>query len=334
MIDEWLDSLGPEDRGAVTVGDVPEWVDPMLATLVDEAFSDPDWIYERKLDGQRVLAFRDGDDVRLLSRNRESAATAFPEIVEALAAVDLERFVIDGEVVAFEGDVTSFQRLQGRIHVADPDEARATGIGVYLYCFDVLHADGHDVGDVPLRDRKRLLRSMFDWDDPIRFTPHRNAEGEAYLEEACDRGWEGLIAKDATAPYVHARSRRWQKFKCVHRQELVVGGFTDPRGERIGFGALLVGHHRDGELVYAGKVGTGFDDETLAHLGARLADLEVDASPFDAGEPPDDAHWIRPELVAEIGFTEWTEAGRLRHPRFLGLRTDKDPADVVRERPA
>ncbi len=334
MIDEWLESLGPEAREAVTAGDVPEWVDPMLATLVDEAFSDPDWIYERKLDGQRVLAFRDGDEVRLLSRNRESAATAFPEIVEALAAVDLERFVIDGEVVAFEGDVTSFQRLQGRIHVADPDEARATGIAVHLYCFDVLHADGHDVGDVPLRDRKRLLRSMFDWDDPIRFTPHRNAEGEAYLEEACDRGWEGLIAKDATAPYVHARSRRWQKFKCVHRQELVIGGFTDPRGERIGFGALLVGHHRDGDLVYAGKVGTGFDEETLADLGARLADLEVDASPFDVGGPPDDAHWIRPELVAEIGFTEWTSAGRLRHPRFLGLRTDKDPADVVRERPA
>lgn len=334
MIERWLDSLGPQAREAVTTGDVPEWVDPMLATLVDDAFSDPDWIYERKLDGQRVLAFRDGDDVRLLSRNRNSAATAYPEIVEALAATDLDRFVVDGEVVAFDGDVTSFQRLQGRIHVGDPDEARATGIAVHLYCFDVLHVDGHDIGAVPLRDRKRLLRSSFDWKDPLRFAAHRNETGEAYLEEACRRGWEGLIAKDATAPYVHGRSRRWLKFKCVAGQELVIGGFTDPQGERIGLGALLVGHHRDGAFVYAGKVGTGFDDETLRGLRERLDGLEVDRSPFDAGDPPDDAHWVRPDLVAEIGFTEWTSAGRLRHPRLLGLRTDKDPADVVRERPA
>lgn len=157
----------------------------------------------------------------------------------------------------------------------------------------------------------------------------------AYLEEACRKGWEGLIAKKADGPYRHARSRDWLKLKCVHRQELVVGGWTEPHGARTGFGALLVGYHRNGELVYAGKVGTGYDDNALEDLSRRLRRLERKTPPFDQGDlPSGGVHWATPKSVAEVGFTEWTDAGKLRHPRYLGLRRDKDPADVVRETPA
>ncbi len=183
------------------------------------------------------------------------------------------------------------------------------------------------------RDRKALLRGAIDFEEPLRFTPHRDEEGEAYLEEACGKGWEGLIAKDAGASYVYSRSRKWLKFKCVHRQELVVGGFTDPGGSRKGFGALLLGYHEDGDFVYAGKVGTGFDDETLEWLRGKMDDIEVDEPPFDDGDPGEKGeHFVKPELVAGIGFTEWTSDGELRHPRYLGLRDDKDAKDVVRER--
>jgi bifunctional non-homologous end joining protein LigD len=221
------------------------------------------------------------------------------------------------------------------MQIEDPDEARASGVAVHYYLFDVLHLDGSDTTGLPLRDRKRLLRELFDFEDPIRFTTHRNEDGESFYQDACRRGWEGLIAKDSTAAYVHARSRKWLKFKCVHRQELVVGGFTDPRGGRTDFGAILVGYHDGGRFVFAGKVGTGFDDETLDRLGGRMRGMERSASPFDAGDPPTNGvHWVEPELVAEIGFTEWTDHGKLRHPRFLGLRRDKDASEVVREVPA
>ena len=167
----------------------------------------------------------------------------------------------------------------------------------------------------------------------MRYTPHRNERGEAYLEEACGKGWEGLIAKDARSKYEHRRSRKWLKLKCVNRQELVIGGFTEPRGSREGFGALLVGHYAHGRLRYAGKVGTGYDEDTLERLGARLRRLERSSSPFAGEIREDGAHFVRPELVGEFGFTEWTGEGKLRHPRFLGLRTDKRPRDVRRERP-
>jgi DNA ligase D-like protein (predicted ligase) len=326
-----LDALDGGARELLSASEVPAWTDPMLATLVDEQFSDPDWIFERKLDGERCLAFRDGGEVRLLSRNRRDLVDTDPELLDPLGSSTTDRFVVDGEIVAFEGDVTSFERLQHRMQIEDPDEARDTGIAVSYYLFDVLHAGEWDTTALALRDRKTLLRDLFAYRDPLRFTPHRNEEGEAYYREACRKGWEGLIAKDATAPYVHSRSRKWLKFKCVNRQELVIGGFTDPEGERIRFGAILVGYYEDGDLVYAGKVGTGFDDETLHSLGDRMEALEQDDPPFDRGELPSaGVHWIAPELVGEIGFTEWTDH-KLRHPRYLGLRRDKDPADVVRE---
>lgn len=330
-----LDLLDAEDRQDLEETAVPDWIDPMLATLVDEPFSDPDWIFERKLDGERCLAFRDGDDIRLLSRNQKDLRSTYPELIDPLRSASTDRFVVDGEVVAFDGGVTSFERLQQRMQIKDQDEARASGVSISYYLFDVLHIDGRDVMQLSLRDRKRLLRKMFDFDEPLRFTTHRNENGEEYYEEACAKGWEGLIAKDATAPYVGSRSRTWLKFKCVNRQEFVIGGFTEPEGERVRFGAILIGYHDGDDFVFAGKVGTGFDDETLQRLGDRMQDLERDEPPFDRGDPPSTGvHWIRPDLVAQIGFTEWTAGGKLRHPRFLGLRRDKDPSDVVREVPS
>jgi bifunctional non-homologous end joining protein LigD len=189
-----------------------------------------------------------------------------------------------------------------------------------------------DVTALPLRDRKRVLRETLRFTGPLRLTSHRNAEGEAYYREACRRGWEGVIAKRASGAYVHGRSPDWLKFKCVNQQEMVVVGFTDPHGRRRRLGALLVGYYEGRKLRYAGKVGTGFDDATLDRLGDRLQRLERDSSPLDGERPRErGVHWVRPELVAEIGFTEWTRDGRLRHPRYLGLRTDKPAREVVRE---
>jgi DNA ligase D-like protein (predicted ligase) len=308
----------------------------MLATLTDRPFSDPDWIFERKLDGVRLLAFRRRGAARLLTRNRKRRDAAYPEIVDAFESMKGPDVVVDGEVVALAGGVSSFARLQGRMKIEDRERARTTGIAVAYYAFDLPWLDGHDLSDLPLRERKALLRKTLAFDDPIRFTPHRNTHGEEFLEEACARGWEGLIAKRADGPYVYGRSRDWLKLKCVNRQEFVIGGYTEPRGGRVGFGALLIGFHDDGELRYAGKVGTGFDDATLVELGDRLESLERSSPPFAAtrGLPRKGVHWVAPRLVAEIAFTEWTGDDKLRHPRFVGLRSDKRAAEVVKETPA
>lgn len=312
--------------------DHPEWITPMLAVLTDARFSDADWIFERKLDGVRLLVFRDGERIRLMTRNRNEVSDTYPELVEALAEQSADDFVADGEVVAFDGTVTSFSRLQDRMQITDRDKARASGVAVYRYLFDLLHFAGHDLTELPLRRRKSLLRRALGFDDPLRFTSHRNADGEAFFARACAKGWEGLIAKDATVGYCHGRSRAWLKFKCAMGQELVIGGFTEPKGERVGFGALLLGYFEADKLRYAGKVGTGFDDAFLERFRKTLDEHRRETSPFDDAVE-EDAIWVRPELVAEIGFTEWTGAGRLRHPRFLGLRQDKPAGDVIREVP-
>jgi len=331
-----FDHLPEEAARKLVEGAVPDEVAPMLATLVARPFSDPDWIYERKLDGVRLLAFRkDGGGVRLVTRNQKERHAAYPEVADALEDAVPQNFVLDGEVVAFEGNLTSFERLQARMHLEDPEEARRSGVAIYYYVFDLLHLDGYDVTGVALRHRKFLLKEAFEFRDPLRFTPHRNERGEAYFSEACRKGWEGVMAKRAASPYVHTRSRDWLKFKCVHQQELVVGGYTDPEGSREGFGALLLGYYEDGALRYAGKVGTGFDERTLEDLAGRLAAIERKTPPFAEGSdlPSSGVHWVTPELVCEVGFMEWTDDDKLRHPRYLGLRDDKDAADVVRERP-
>ena len=305
----------------------------MKAKLHDQPFDDPAWVFERKLDGIRAIARRDGERATLTSRTGKDLSSAYPELVEALAAEPMRRFVADGEIVAFEGNRTSFERLQGRMGIHDPRLAVLTGIKVYLYLFDLLELDGHDTTGLPLRARKDLLRRSLEFTGPIRFTPHRNEHGRRFFGEACSKGWEGLIAKRADSPYVHSRSRDWLKLKCAREQELVIGGFTPPQGSRRHFGALLVGYYEDGELRYAGKVGTGFSERVLADLGARMQALEIPDSPFRRDGPPRRARWVKPELVGQFGFSEWTRDGKLRHPRYLGLREDKPAGEVVRELP-
>jgi DNA ligase D-like protein (predicted ligase) len=300
----------------------PTGADAMKAVLTQERFSDPAWIFERKLDGIRCIAVRDGKDVRLLSRNDLSMNARYPEVADAIAGQPRERFAIDGEIVAFDGAQTSFAKLTRRAREYVP---------VFFYVFDLLWLDGDDIRGLPLRDRKRLLRDAIDWQDPLRFTQHRNEDGEAFYAEACAKGWEGLIAKRVDSPYGAKRSKDWLKFKCGMGQELVIGGFTEPHGTRIEFGALLVGYHEGDKLRYAGKVGTGFDRPLLRSLGERMRALKQEASPFADDVRERGVTWVQPELVAQIGFSEWTRDGRLRHPRFLGLREDKPAAQVVRE---
>lgn len=234
---------------------VPSWRAPMLATLTQKRFSDPRWIFEPKLDGERCLAYRDGQRIRLMSRNRQALNATYPELVDALRAQSTSRFVVDGEIVAFKGRHTSFARLQGRLGITDPDRARATGIPVYYYLFDVLHLDGKATTALPLLWRKQLLYHAFEFHDPLRHTTYSVEEGEEAYRSACERGDEGVIAKLADSPYEGRRSPNWLKFKCVHDQEFVIGGYTTPKGSRVGLGALLVGYYDGNDLVYAGKVG-------------------------------------------------------------------------------
>ena len=326
-----LAALPEEARSKLKKAAQPGFVEPMKATLVHASFSDPDWIFERKLDGERCLLHKKGRTVTLYSRNEKRKNTTYPEIADAVSRLDAS-CILDSEIVTFDGKVTSFKQLQQRIHRKDPDEEILRECPVYAYVFDILYLDGYDLTDLPLRERKKVLHSVLEGEDPLRLLPHRNEEGEAYLEEASQKGWEGLIAKDAHSGYVHKRSRKWVKFKCGHRQEMVIAGYTEPKGERIGFGALLLGYYEDGRLRYAGRVGTGFDEAFLKDFHATMQRKERKTSPYaDDVEDEETIHWIEPTFVAEVGFTEWTQKGCLRHPRFLGLRDDKAPQEVRKE---
>jgi len=302
-------------------------IEPMKAVLSDTPFSDPDWIFERKLDGIRCLAIKDDSGVSLMSRTARRMNDQFPEVAAALEREPSRDFIADGELVAFEGNRTSFARLQQRARKRVP---------VFLYVFDLPRHEGEDLRELALRERKARLRRALDFKGPIRLNPHRKGEhGEELYREACRNGLEGVIAKRADSPYRGSRSRDWLKLKCHAEQELVIGGFTAPKGSRTEFGALLVGYNEDGALRYAGKVGTGFDREMLRSLGAQLRKRERDESPFAPFKPvPPGTRWVRPELVAQVGFAEWTRDGRLRHPRFIGLRDDKPAGEVVREVPS
>lgn len=304
----------------------------MKAVLTDQPFSDPNWIFERKLDGIRCGVLRRHGRPRLLSRTGRHMDRTYPELVDALRGdPDL---LADGEIVAFAGGTTSFERLQGRMGIDDPERARHSGIAVYLYLFDLLELDGRDLRGQALRERKARLRRALKFGGAVRYTPHRVGDGEAAFAQACRRGWEGLIAKRADSPYVASRSRDWLKLKCKRAQELVIGGWTAPKGSRQRLGAILVGYWEHGRLRYAGKVGTGFNQATLERLGDELQRRERSSPPFEGDRLPTAARWAEPELVAEIGFTEWTRDGRLRHPRFQGLRDDKPAREVVREEPS
>jgi len=329
-----LDLLSDDQRKLLRRSGEPRRVEPMKAVLHDQPFSDPDWIYERKLDGERCLAYRTRDGVRLRSRTDKVLNNTYPELVEALERESSPEFVVDGEIVALRDGIPSFSRLQGRLGIADPERARRTGIAVYYYLFDVPHLEGYDTRALPVRARKGLLRGALDFHGHVRFLPHRNRNGERLFVDACRKGLEGLIAKRAESRYSGKRSKDWLKLKCSHEQELVIGGFTSPQGKRTDFGALLVGYYEDGKLSYAGKVGTGFDQRTLTVLGEQMRALEQPDPPFADVHPiPKGTRWIKPVLVGQFAFSEWTRDGRLRHPRYLGLRDDKPAREVVRERP-
>jgi ATP-dependent DNA ligase len=294
----------------MTATSFPDWVEPMAATLTQERFGGPDWVFERKLDGIRLLAYKNGGDVRLLSRNR--LPQHLPAVAAAIARLPPAELILDGEATW-------------------PEQSPA------YHVFDIMWIDGRDVTPLPLEERQALLHTL-----PLRAPLHRVAalDDEKPWERACREGWEGVIAKRRGSLYEHRRSRHWLKMKCEATQELVVGGFTDPQGARVGLGALLVGYFAprqgsDGDdFVFAGKIGTGFDTKLLRDLRSRLDRIEVPASPFTRAKGlPRRAHWVQPEIVVQVAFIEWTVHGKLRHPRLVGVRFDKAPHEVVRETP-
>jgi bifunctional non-homologous end joining protein LigD len=327
-----IGSLRKSGRGLRSRG-IPAWIAPMLATLTEELPTGGHWLYEPKLDGVRALAFVSAGSVRLYSRNRKPLETAYPELVDALGPAVRGDAVLDGEIVAPDRwGRSSFARLQQRMQLRDPVRAQRTGVKVMFYLFDCLFYEGIDLSGMPLVDRKAVLRDVVWYEGPIRFTPFRTTGSAAMLRDACAKGAEGIIAKRADSRYQSVRSTDWLKIKCVRQQEFVVGGYTAPQGSRERLGALLVGYYDDGVLRYAGKVGTGYGRAALELLHQRLLPLHRRTSPFAPGPVPAGAvQWVTPRLVVQVGFGEWTEAGLLRHPRYLGLRDDKASKEVSRE---
>jgi ATP-dependent DNA ligase len=281
---------------------MPDWLEPMAATLTQERFSGSDWLFERKFDGIRLLAYKRDDDVRLFSRNR--LPQDLPAVAKAIVNLPVQEVILDGEV-AWDG--------RSGYHV-----------------FDILWLNGRAVTSMPLEDRRALLAQL-PFEPPLRRV--ELLRDDKPWERASREGWEGVIAKRRGSPYEHRRSKHWMKMKCEASQELVVGGFTDPRGTRVGLGALLVGYYDGDDFVFAGKIGTGFDTKLLLDLRKRLDAIELSKSPFTKAEglPRLRAHWVRPEIVVQAAFIEWTAHGKLRHPRLLGVRFDKHARDVTRE---
>jgi bifunctional non-homologous end joining protein LigD len=314
--------------------------EPQLATLVKSPPSGERWVHEIKFDGYRIGCRLEGGRVTLTSRNGKDWTAAFPEIVEAARMLKRDALLLDGEVAAVLADGrTSFQALQ--------HGGRSEGTLVY-FAFDLLTLDDERVATLPLEERKKRLRAVVGAGQKgrIRYSAHVAGSGSRILQEACRLGLEGIISKRADLPYMPGRNDAWVKTKCTRRQEFAIGGFTDPQGARAGIGALLIGHYvsvvgaafrRPGanrQLVFAGRVGTGFSQKGALDLRKALASLEQPECPFSqrpAGPLGRTAHWVRPHLVCEVAFTEWTNDGQLRHPSFQGLRLDKKAADVRRE---
>lgn len=307
----------------------PDFVSPMLATLTSDYFSKPTWIYERKWDGFRIIAIKKGDNITLLTRNKKDYTAQYPHIVAALRKQKAENIILDGEVVAFKNQLSSFSLLK-------KEPLINTDTVLVRYCiFDILYWDGYDLTKLELLDRKQLLEQAIEFQDPLLHTDYSTGDGLELLKKACALNWEGIIAKLATSTYVTKRSPNWFKFKCHKQQEFVIIGYTQSNNTMNIFGALLLGYYDKNHLYYAGKVGTGFDDALHATLGGLLQLLEgpmLDVINFE-NAPGEIVHWIKPKLVAQIKFAEWTVYGKLRHASFLGLRDDKDPKSVTKERP-
>lgn len=307
------------------------WLEPQLASLTSERFSDPGWIFERKLDGVRAIAGRHGSSVALHSRSHREMSDNYPEIADAVGRCGAAEVVLDGEIVAFDGDRTSFSVLQQRLGLTDARRIRDSGVDVVFYVFDLLRLGAEDTRRLPQVERKAMLRAALRWKAPLVFCEHVEEDGLGLYEQASREGWEGIMAKRAAAAYHGGRSRDWLKMKTSREQEFVVGGFTLPDGSRSGLGALLIGYYDRGRFVYAGKVGTGYTQQVLHSLRAGLDQMLADTSPFADPPPEKGACWVEPELVVQVAFSEWTTAGRLRHPSYKGVRDDKDPRDVRRE---
>jgi bifunctional non-homologous end joining protein LigD len=314
---------------------LPPFVEPELATLVEAPPDGADWLHELKLDGYRMLARIEGSKARLLTRRGNDWSARVPTVARTLAALPVEAALIDGEVVVIDPrGISDFQALQNALN------AGGDSICTY-YAFDLLHLDGADLTRVPLLERRQLLGELLARSGAsearLRLSGHVIGSGPDFFQRACELGLEGIVSKRIRAPYRSGRGRDWLKSKCLRRQELVVGGFSEPSGSRNRFGALLIGAYDDArKLRYRGKVGTGFSERALVEIHARLAPLEQ-ASPAFV-DPPRGAdargvHWIRPKLVAEVAFTELTSDGMLRHPRFIALRDDKPPEEVALQRP-
>lgn len=292
----------------------------MLATLVEEPFDRKDWIFETKWDGYRAFGSKRGRKVELISRNQKRFNERFPHIVEALR--DLPgSFVLDGEIVILDKKGKSeFQLLQNN---------QGTPL---FYVFDLLVLNGKDLRGLPLLERKRRLKELVKGSKLIRYSDHIKEKGRAFFQKAQKKGWEGIIAKNGLAPYQPFRTMDWQKIKTKMRQEMVIGGFTEPRGSRKKFGALLVGVYDRGKLLYSGHVGGGFNQKLLADTYAHLKKLITKKCPFAVEPKPNmPVTWVKPKLVCEVAFAEWTREGMLRQPIFKGLRIDKRAKEVVRE---
>ncbi len=326
-----LEALPTNLRAKLIKKKQPSFIIPMLATLTHKRFYSPDWMYERKLDGERCLAFKKGNKVSLRTRNDESENTSYPEIVDAVSLIDAD-VILDGEICAFKNNVSDFSRLQQRMHAASKEEALKSRIPIFYYIFDILYLDGYDLTHLPLIDRKHILRKVISFRKPLRYVMHRFGTSESYYKGVCKKGWEGLVVKDKEGVYEHKRSPLWLKFKCVADQEMVIGGYTKPGGSRVGFGALLLGFYKNGKFHYAGKVGTGFNEQTLTFLKKKMDKLKTTRNPFyNYDDSLENITWVKPELVCEIGFEEWTKDNKLRQPRYQGLRRDKPAKDVVQE---
>jgi bifunctional non-homologous end joining protein LigD len=323
------ESKAPEKTGARTP--VPDFVPPELATLTAHAPEGDEWLHEMKFDGYRILCRLEDERVRLLSRKRNDWTDRLPELARAVEGLPARRALVDGELaVVLPDGTTSFQALQNLMSGVPTGE-------LAYFAFDLLHLDGEDLTPLPLEERKRRLKELLGRARtlPFRYSDHVVGSGPRFFGEACRKGLEGIICKRRGSPYRPGRGGDWLKVKCLREQEVVIGGYTPPQGSRVGLGALLVGVHDDkGRLQYAGKVGTGFTDATLEELTRRLKTLEQETRPFaTAPEGASRARWVRPELVAQVAFGEWTGDGRMRHPSFRGLREDKPAAEVVREEP-
>jgi len=310
----------------------PDYV-PQLATLVATPPSGDEWLHEIKYDGYRIGARVRKGRVSLYTRNGNDWTAAFPEIAGAVEKLGLDDALIDGEAAIVLADGrTSFQAMQ---NAGDPGKR---GTLVY-FVFDLLRLNGESLDTLPLDERKARLKKLVGARKTgrIRFSEHIDGNGDAFFKEACRAGLEGIISKRRDQPYRAGRHGGWVKTKCVQRQEFVIGGFTDPEGMRAGLGALLIGYYEGERLIFSGKVGTGFTHKMALDLRARLDRIEIKASPFapaPAGWLGRNAHWVKPDLVCEVVFTEWTGDGKIRHPSFQGLRADKKPKEIVRERPA